>query len=320
MLVRVCLLLSTLAAVVLPGAVLAQPSGSSTSAVRIIFVGDVMLDGGPGHLITTGGDPFADVAAVLKDADLTIANLECAVTTDGEVVRKSYTFKAPKSALPILTRYFSAVSLANNHSADWGSRGLVNELTLLNEAKLPHFGGGVNLAQAREPLIMTRNGLRVAFLGYNGFHLSAYAAGRSTPGVAPLDEAVMLADIKGARTKNHADLVILVLHWGVELEAQPTPEQQALARRLIDAGADAIIGGHPHVTQTIEWHKGHPIIYSLGNFVFDYFPTDPPVWLGWIARLTIGEPEGVKVETRDVEMDPEGVPHLQSKEWRDATR
>ena len=236
MLVRVCLLLSTLAAVVLPGAVLAQPSGSSTSAVRIIFVGDVMLDGGPGHLITTGGDPFADVAAVLKDADLTIANLECAVTTDGEVVRKSYTFKAPKSALPILTRYFSAVSLANNHSADWGSRGLVNELTLLNEAKLPHFGGGVNLAQAREPLIMTRNGLRVAFLGYNGFHLSAYAAGRSTPGVAPLDEAVMLADIKGARTKNHADLVILVLHWGVELEAQPTPEQQALARRLIDAG------------------------------------------------------------------------------------
>lgn len=145
------------------------PARAEENSVKIAFVGDVMLDGGPGHIITNGGDPFAGVAAVLRDADLTIANLECAIVKKGKAEDKPYTFRAPQSALPVLKRYFSAVSLANNHSGDWGKAGFASEIELLRETKLPYFGGGSNARAARQPLVLAAGGKRVAFLGYNDF-------------------------------------------------------------------------------------------------------------------------------------------------------
>ena len=282
-------------------------TAGSPASVNIIFVGDIMLDGGPGHIVTNGGDPFAAVAPILRSADMTVGNLECAITRDGHAVDKPYTFKGPRSALPLLKKYFSAVSLANNHSGDWGRRGFADELTLLQEAGLQWFGGGVNERQAHRPLVLTANGRRVAFLGYNNFPPRSFAARRNSPGTAWLVERDVIRDIQHARQQ--ADTVILFLHWGEELEGTPLPEQQALARRLIDAGADAIIGAHPHVTQTIDWYKGRPIVYSLGNFLFDYFPTDPPVWKGWMVRLTFGGEASPKLEKYTIELDPAGVPH-----------
>jgi poly-gamma-glutamate capsule biosynthesis protein CapA/YwtB (metallophosphatase superfamily) len=282
----------------------AGPLGS----VTIVFVGDIMLDGGPGHIVTNGGDPFASVASILRGADLSVGNLECAITREGHAEDKPYTFKGPQSALPLLKKYFSAVSLANNHSGDWGRRGFADELTLLEETGLPWFGGGTNERQAHRPLVLTANGRRVALLGYNDVPPHSFAARRNTVGTAWLVEKDVIRDIQYAR--QHADTVILFLHWGEELEETPLPEQQALARRLIDAGADAIIGAHPHVTQTIDWYKGRPVVYSLGNFLFDYFPTDPPVWKGWIVRLTFGPDGNPKLEKYGVELDPAGVPHL----------
>ena len=278
------------------------------NALRVVFVGDIMLDGGPGHVVTNGGDPFAAVASVLRDADLTVGNLECAIVKDGHAVDKPYTFRGPKSALPLLGKYFSAVSLANNHSGDWGKKALSTEFELLREAKLPWFGAGINVHAAHEPLILEAKGRKVALLGFNDYPPRLFAAGPTTPGTAWLVEKDVVRDIKLARQK--ADLVLLFLHWGEELEEKPTEQQQAMARRLIDAGADAIIGGHPHVTQTIDWYKDRPIVYSLGNFVFDYFPTDPPVWKGWMVKLTFGKSERPQLERIDVEMDPAGVPHL----------
>ena len=276
--------------------------------LRVVFVGDIMLDGGPGHVVANGGDPFAKVAPVLRDADLTFGNLECAIVKDGHAVDKPYTFRGPKSALPVLKRYLSGVSLANNHSGDWGKKGLSTEFELLREAGLPWFGAGDNVKAAHEPLILEAKGRKVALLGFNDFPPRAFAAGPKTPGTAWLTEKDVVRDIKLARTK--ANLVLLFLHWGEELEDNPTKDQQALARRLIDAGADAIIGAHPHVTQTIEWHKDRPIVYSLGNFLFDYFPSDPPVWKGWIVKLTFSKSERPMLEHIEVELDPAGVPHL----------
>jgi len=275
--------------------------------VRIVFAGDIMLDGGPGHIVTNGGDPFAPVASMLKDAELTVGNLECAITREGHAVDKPYTFKGTRQALPLLKKYFSAVSLANNHSGDWGPRGFADELTLLHDAGIPYFGGGANAREAHTPLVLTANGRRIALLGYNDFPPKSFAAKRNRPGTAWLVEKDVVRDIRAARQQ--ADLVVLFLHWGEELEETPLPAQQALARRLIDAGADAIIGGHPHVTQTIDWYRDKPIVYSLGNFVFDYFPTDPPVWKGWIVRLTFGAAGAPKLEKFTVELDPAGVPH-----------
>ncbi|MBI5083237.1 MAG: CapA family protein, partial [Acidobacteria bacterium] len=98
-------------------------AAAGQSAVRIVFAGDVMLDNGPGHVVAHGGDPFADVAAALKDGDFTVANLECAIVSAGEMAYKNYVFRGPKSALPLLHKYFSAVSLANNHTLDYGRKG-----------------------------------------------------------------------------------------------------------------------------------------------------------------------------------------------------
>jgi poly-gamma-glutamate capsule biosynthesis protein CapA/YwtB (metallophosphatase superfamily) len=284
-------------------------SGPARAAdeVSLIFVGDTMLDGGPGHIISNGGDPFAAVAPVLRDADLTIGNLECAIVKQGQVEHKVFTFRAPTEALPLLKKYFSAVSLANNHSGDWGKKGFLTELELLQEIGLPYFGGGANRREAHEPLVLTVRGKRVALLGYNDFPPRRFAAGPSTPGTAWLVPADVVRDIQRVRRK--VDLVVLFLHWGDDLVEAVAPEQTDMAHRFIDAGADAVIGAHAHVTQSIEWYKDRPIVYSLGNFVFDYFPHDPPVWKGWMVKLTFGASGRPQLRTTEVELDPTGVPH-----------
>jgi poly-gamma-glutamate synthesis protein (capsule biosynthesis protein) len=286
-------------------------SQANEQSLRILFVGDIMLDGGPGHIITNDGDPFASVASTLSDSDITIGNLECAITKKGKAVEKPYTFKGPALALQVLRKHFSAVSLANNHSGDWGKLGFSGELDLLRDARLPWFGGGSNIREARRPLILTRNGQRIALLGYNEFPPQSFAATNTEPGVAWLIENDVVEDIRKAR-QQPADRIILFLHWGIEYESNPTKKQQALARRLIDAGADAVIGSHPHVTQTIDWYKNRPIVYSLANFVFDYYPNDPPLFTGWIVRLTFGKEQRPTLEKLTVELDPAGVPHLSS--------
>jgi poly-gamma-glutamate capsule biosynthesis protein CapA/YwtB (metallophosphatase superfamily) len=287
---------------------LSSAARADDEGLSLIFVGDIMLDGGPGHVVTNGGDPFAAVAPALQDADLTIGNLECAIVKQGVAEDKSFTFRGPTRALPLLKKYFSAVSLANNHSGDWGKKGFQTELELLHETGLPFFGGGANRREAREPLLLTVRDKRVALLGYNDFPPRCFAAGPSTPGTAWLVPDDVVRDIKRARAK--ADLVLLFLHWGDDLIREETPEQRDMARRFIDAGADAVIGGHAHVTQSIEWYKDHPIVYSLGNFVFDYYPNDPPVWKGWMVKLTFGPARRPQLTTTEVTLDPAGIPHL----------
>jgi len=152
------------------------------------------------------------------------------------------------------------------------------------------------------------HGQRVALLGYNDFPPARFAAGPASPGTAWLVPNDVVRDIKRVRPK--ADLVLLFLHWGDDLVEEVAPEQKDMARWFIDAGADAVIGGHAHLTQSIDWYKDRPIVYSLGNFVFDYFPYDPPVWKGWIVKLTFGTGGRPQLNVTEVELDPAGIPHL----------
>jgi len=283
---------------------------AQNQSVRVMFVGDIMLDYGPGHLITNGEDPFAPTAAVLHDADVTVGNLECAITRRGHWLDKPYVFKGPRAALPLLKKYFTAVSLANNHAGDWGPEGFADELALLREDGIPFFGGGDNGAAAAKPLIVEKQGKRIALLAFCDYPPHSFAATSGRPGTAWLDEKTVIRAIKDARRQ--ADYVLLYLHWGIELEERPEAYQPPMARRFIDAGADAIIGAHPHVTQTVEWYRGRPIVYSLGNFVFDYFPGDPRIWTAWMARLSLGAGETIGLELFHIQMDPAGVPHLTS--------
>ena len=279
---------------------------SPPGSVAVAFAGDIMLDNGPGHAIASGRDPFAACAELLLDADFTVGNLECVLGKGGRQVLKEYTFRAATDSPAHLKRYFSAVSVANNHAMDFGPDGLVECLRILAAEGIPQVGGGANLAAARRPLVLEKYGITVALVAANGFQAAKSAAGEATPGVAPLDEAAILADVAAAR--RDADFVVPFVHWGPELVAQPRAADRALARKMIDAGAAAVIGGHPHVTQTVDVHAAAPIVYSLGNFVFDYYPVDPPEWTGWVARLTFAKGKPVALETHAVVLDAAGLP------------
>ena len=277
------------------------------AGMSIVFVGDIMLDGGPGHAISTGRDPFAACSKLLVDADYSVGNLECVLGKGGERMLKPFSFRGAAASPRFLKQHFSAVSLANNHSGDFGPAGLVEQLRILDEAGIPSFGAGRTLAEARQPLVLERNGFKVALLGSNGFRALTTAATADRAGSAPLEEAQVLEDIRAARTR--ADAVVPFVHWGPENTPQPRPAQIRLARKMVEAGAAAVIGAHPHVTQTVETYRGVPIVYSLGNFVFDYFPGDPPEWTGWVVKLTFRPGQPVDLEMHSVKLDGSGIPH-----------
>lgn len=283
-------------------------SGTEGPTVRLAFVGDVMLADGPGRRVAQGHDPFAAVAERLQQADVRIGNLECVVGTRSRPVDKPWTFLAHPRVLPVLQRHLDAVSLANNHTGDHGSEGFAAMLGHLEAAGLPHFGGGRTLSEAHRALVVERQGLRIALLGYNEFFPRAFEAGADQPGGAWSDDARVVEDIRRARQEQGADLVIPFMHWGSEHEEVSNDRQRALARRLIDAGADAVVGTHPHVVQDSEVYRGKPIVYSLGNFVFDGF-SDLANRTGWILFLTVGR-DGVRAwHVEPVRQDLHGQPH-----------
>ena len=284
----------------------AKPSPPA-AGMSIVFVGDIMLDGGPGHAVSSGRDPFAACSQLLTDADYSVGNLECVLGRGGERMLKPFSFRAAPDAPRYLKKHFSAVSLANNHSGDFGPEGLVEQLRILADSGIASFGAGRTLAEARQPLVLERNGFKVAVLGSNGFRALTTAATADRAGSAPLDEAQVLDDIRAARTR--ADAVVPFVHWGPENTPQPRPAQARLARKMVEAGAAAVIGAHPHVTQTVETYRGVPIVYSLGNFVFDYFPGDPPEWTGWVVKLTFRPGQPVDLEMNSVKLDGSGIPH-----------
>lgn len=260
-------------------------------------------------MIRRGGNPFAPFAPLLDSADIRVGNLECVVATRGSAEPgKLWTFRAHPRSLPLLKRHFDAVSLANNHSGDYGSQAFREMLGLLARHQIPYFGGGVDLRAAHAPLIIERNGLRIALLGYNEFLPRNFEADTDKPGIAWSEDEQVRLDILDARRRYRADLVIPFMHWGWENEPQASPRQRQLARLMIAAGADAVIGTHPHVTQDIEHYQGKPIIYSLGNFVFDGY-TEARNNTGWLLRLELDR-QGVRQwRTFVARIDRHGTPH-----------
>lgn len=286
--------------------VAAQPPEART--VRIAMVGDLMLAETPGRLIRQGIDPLRHFAPLLRQHDIRVGNLETVVATVGRAVPgKIYTFRAHPRVLPVLQRHFDAVSLANNHTGDYGAQAVAQMLDLIDATAIGRFGAGHNLAQAHHPWITERHGIKFAFLGYNEFFPRSFEADHDRPGIAWSDDDQVVHDIRMARHRWGADIVIPFMHWGVEYEPLASPRQRQLARRMIDAGADAVVGTHPHVTQDIETYRGKPIFYSLGNFVFDGF-TKPAETTGWFLSLEVGK-QGVRQwHIHIAHLDAQGTP------------
>ena len=290
-------------------ALLAPPAAAADGEVDMVFVGDVMVAEIPGELIAKGVDPFEPFNALLQQHDLRIGNLECVVATGGTAETKPFTFRADPGVLPVLKKHFDAMSVANNQSGDFGKAAFAEELGLMRKAGLPYFGGGEDLAEAHKPVILERNGLRIALLGYVEFKPRSFEAGARLPGVAwSGEDDQVIEDIVAARRDYRADIVIPYMHWGWEEEPNPSPRLREFARRMIDAGADMVVGGHPHVTQGAEMYKGKPIVYSLGNFLFNSFDTEATT-TGWVLSARIGR-DGVRTwRTYVAKLDKDGVPH-----------
>lgn len=257
--------------------------------LKVLFAGDVTLGYHYEEKVdelVKGGMPkaealgwgFAKVGARTRAADLFVVNLECPFTDRGEKITKNFNFRArPELVAALAAGGVDVVSLANNHLMDYGPQGLDDTLSTLETVKVAAFGAGPSLEAARRPVVVEKNGVKLAFIGYfflgdRNIEPPEVIATEKTPGVAghftdlsTLTEWVQ-ADVRTAKTV--ADVVIPFFHWGREGKPQPEPYQVALAHAAIDAGAAAVIGSHPHVLQGMELYQGAPIVYSLGNFVF----------------------------------------------------
>lgn len=243
-------------------------------AIEVVFIGDVI----PARMVerrvlALGGDytlPFLHVAPSLRSADLTVANLDSALSNEIEPPLDPYTLRFVASGRVcqgLLFAGIDAISLATNHSMNFGQAGLTDTITLLERAGITPFGAGETLEQARRPALFEIEGVTFALLGYDAVSGSYYGAGDSWGGTANAAPETVAADVAAAQ--DVADVVIPYFHWGREYTNWPTAQQQELAHLAIEAGADVVVGSHTHWAQAFENYQGVPIFYSLGNFVFD---------------------------------------------------
>lgn len=282
-------------------------STAGAAGLSLVFAGDTALDNAPGALIGRGGDLLAKVAHLFQGADIRLVNLECVVSTIGSPGDKVFTFRAHPRVLPVLRRHVDAVTLANNHSGDYGREAFADMLGLLERHGIAQAGGGWNLAQAHRPLLIERQGLRLALLSYNEFMPRSFEADHDAPGIAWSEDEQVVDDIARARAVHHADLVLVFMHWGWENEPRANARQRQLARLMIDAGADAVIGGHPHVTQDIDIYRGKPVVYSVGNFVMKQSDNDAQRQ-GWVLELKMDRMGVSSLQTYPVRLDLDGIP------------
>lgn len=252
-----------------------QTIGKRSQQITIAATGDVMMGGtATPYLEKQGYDfPFDTTRQILRKADIAIINLETPLTNEGELlVEKKYRFRnPPEKVIPALQNAgIDIVSLANNHTLDYGYSGLNDTLRTLSQGGIAYHGAGQSLAEARKPVIMERNGQTIGFLAYSNTYPEEFWAKSNRPGVAFGHQHYVKADVE-ALTQQGIDIIIVSFHWGREGTTKLRPYQPLLAKTAIDAGADMVIGHHPHVLQQIEEYKDGVILYSLGNFVFGSF-------------------------------------------------
>lgn len=252
--------------------------GAVPDPVTLLFAGDVNLDEDSKPVkrydreqkgIAGGLSP--DLIREMKAADILMINNEFAFSSRGaEAKNKSYTFRANPKRVEILKEMgVDIVSLANNHALDFGTDALIDTFATLEDAGIDYVGAGETLDRAKAPVYYNIGGVKIAFLAASRvvFAMDWYAK-EDRPGmVGTYDPALILESIREA--DKYSDYVVVYVHWGVEMTNEPVDYQRELAMKYIDAGADAVVGCHPHVMQGLEFYKGKPIAYSLGNFWFN---------------------------------------------------
>jgi len=259
----------------------------------VAFVGDIAVALGVAATLKKGppaGFPFAGVTDRLRGYDLAVGNLECVVSSRGQVVVPEPLLAPLDTPKLLVDAGFGVVSVANNHTLDMSKEGFFEMLERLDAGGLGHFGTTVAAPARRAFIVRDVSGVRLALVGH-------------------VDRGKMraLRDIAEARAQ--ADVVVVFAHWGVEYEVSPTRYQREMSRTLIDAGADAVIGAHAHVVQPAERHRGRLIAHGLGNFVFSGM-TRPGSRTGALLELDLGAEGVVGHRFVRVAIDEQGAPRF----------
>lgn len=265
-----CLYLLLSALVIMTGTMLWQKT--RPDEITISLTGDIMLSRGvQRYLEEYGYDyPYEDVSELFLQDDLTIGNLECPITDNGNNANKAkrFLFKADKDNAAALKRAgFDCLNLANNHTMDYMSSGLHDTMACLDEQGLAYVGASENAA-LKKPYIFEKHGIRVGVLAYSALPAEGYFFNKDKPTIqyiSTMDFSGMEEDIAAAE----CDFLIIYFHWGIEYQPYKSDTQELIAKKAIDSGADFVVGAHPHVLQEPELYKDKYIYYSLGNFIFD---------------------------------------------------
>lgn len=237
---------------------------------RLVFIGDICTD----SYSVSAVEAFRNTHLyqyLASEDNLVVGNLESPLLENDVLINENKFSLKNRPSLFGLYDFCHAFSLANNHIFDQGVEGYAKTCEHLNWLGKKYFGAGKDLQSARAPLVLECGSEQVGLLAYNCYSTnSEMMANKSSPGAAPLIFDMVQQDI--AKLKEHGVKNIIVLpHWGIENQLYPTVDQVAFARKLVDAGACAVIGAHTHTIQSFEVYKGAPIAYSLGNFLFNHF-------------------------------------------------
>lgn len=242
----------------------------NSDSVKLIFVGDIMLDRGIKNVVMKygGGDftfPFQKIKPTLDAADFVFGNLEGPLSDKGDDMGKLYSFRMPPEAVNgLLFAGFKALSGANNHSDDWGRTAIKDTRSWLLAAGILPVGIGTE-EQAYAAQVVEIKDTKVALLAFVDFDVLGARDGQAGAALARKEKISEAID----KANDLANLVIVSFHFGEEYATQESSRQEELARFAVDKGADLVIGHHPHVVQPLKQYEGKYIAYSLGNFVFD---------------------------------------------------
>jgi len=306
-----------------PGAPAASGSGDAASprpaqpvTARVVSGGDVMPDRSVEEYANANGPDavLRDIAPVLQKGDAAWVNLEGVTSTLGEPkTEKVYTFEGPPSFAPALARAgVNVVTMGNNHSVDYGRAALRDTIARLEKSGVQVVGAGKDFDDAHAPAIVTTpSGATVGFLGYSDVWWPGFEATENHAGVAQAftDVGRMKKDIKELSGK--VDYVVVGFHWGYEHQHYPVSQQTSEGHAAIDAGADLVIGHHPHVLQGFETYKRRLIAYSLGDLVFDHISV--PSGQTVLVDATL-KPDGVTARLVPAYASTTGIPSIQHGE------
>jgi poly-gamma-glutamate capsule biosynthesis protein CapA/YwtB (metallophosphatase superfamily) len=270
----------------------------------LVFGGDVMLGRSCATKIENGIDPFAGIAAVLRGASFAAANLECTISNRGDSASR-YAFRAPpRSAQLLRTAGFRAMALANNHALDFGTAALQDCAASLSREKIEPVGLGTSTGNAYTPgFFPIPDGKKIALLAIND------VSSVTTPEIAAASDRTHLSKaIASARLR--ANLVVCLVHWGIENSENITDEQREFARWLVDHGVDVVVGSHPHCVQPLDFYHRCPIAYSLGNLVFDGAPSIESWNRGALLEIALNENAKVSSARLVPIALKDGLPHM----------